>query len=329
MYEVLEKIRAVAVLSRPILIVGERGTGKELVAERLHHLSPRWKADLLKINCAAISETLLESELFGHEIGAFTGATRMRRGCFERAHRGTLFLDELGNTAISVQERLLRIIEYGEFERLGGSHVLSVDVRLVAATNEDLPALATSGKFRQDLLDRLAFDVITLPPLRHREDDVFILAEYFGVNMAKELGMVSFPGFAPEARQQLQEHDWPGNIRELKNTVERTLYRFPDSGKPLTQICIDPFASPYRLSKTGLSEQRHARKDTGTNSPEMENPITRFTWPLDFKKCIRDLEVRMLQEAMAEARFNQRRAAELIGLTYHQLRTRLKKHGLS
>src|SRR5690606_31568160 len=212
-----EHISRVAPLSKPVLIIGERGTGKELVAARLHYLSRRWDQTFLKLNCAAFTESLLESQLFGHEIGAFTGASKQQKGYFERADNGTLFLDELASTSMSVQEKLLRVTEYGEIERLGGSRPLQVNVRLVAATNVDLPQLAADGKFREDLLDRLAFAVITLPPLRERQEDIPVLARHFAINMIKELGREYFPGFSKAAAKALQEYDWPGNIRELKN----------------------------------------------------------------------------------------------------------------
>ncbi len=162
--EVLEQISQIAQLNKPVLIIGERGTGKELVAARLHYLSKRWEQSYLKLNCAALNENLLETELFGYDPGAFTGASKRHEGRFERADNGTLFLDEIANTSGLIQEKLLRVVEYGEFERVGGSRTITTDVRLVAATNEDLPLLASSGQFRADLLDRLAFDVITLPP---------------------------------------------------------------------------------------------------------------------------------------------------------------------
>ena len=214
---VLDQVSRVAPLNRPVLVVGERGSGKELIAERLHFLSERWDSPFLKVNCAALSESLLESELFGHEAGAFTGANRTHKGRFERADQGTLFLDELASTSSAVQEKLLRIIEYGEFERLGADSVRKVNVRVVAATNVDLPELARQKKFRADLLDRLAFDVITLPPLRDREDDVLLLAEHFALSMSVELGRSLFPGFAEAAQKQLLDYAWPGNVRELKN----------------------------------------------------------------------------------------------------------------
>jgi psp operon transcriptional activator len=182
--EVLEQISQIAPLNKPVLVIGERGTGKELIAARLHFLSQRWEQNYVKLNCAALSESLLESELFGYEAGAFTGASKRREGRFEYADQGTLFLDELANTSALVQEKLLRVIEYGEFERVGGTRTVKVDVRLIAATNEDLPTLSEQGEFRADLLDRLAFDVITIPPLRHRQEDIMLLAENFAINMA-------------------------------------------------------------------------------------------------------------------------------------------------
>ena len=186
---------------------------------------------------------MLESELFGHEAGAFTGASKAHTGRFERAHGGTLFLDELATTSPLVQEKILRVIEYGEFERLGGSRTLKTDIRLVAATNEDLPTLAAQGRFREDLLDRLAFDVITLP-LRAREEDIPLLAEAFATRMSAELGWEVFPGFSAAAQGALLRHPWPGNIRELKNVVERSVYRHGDEDGPVDVIVLDPFASP-------------------------------------------------------------------------------------
>ena len=309
--QALDDVSAVAPLDKPVLVVGERGTGKELVAARLHYLSNRWDAEFLKMNCAAISDSLLESELFGHEAGAFTGAARQHQGRFERANGGTLFLDELATTSGLVQEKILRVIEYGEFERLGGSRTLSVDVRLIAATNTDLPGLADAGKFRRDLLDRLAFDVITLPPLRERGDDILLLAEYFAINMATELGREYFPGFADSAVRQLVSHGWPGNLRELKNVVERAVYRTDDDTK-VKEIVLDPFDSPYRPR----------------NEPASPNAAAPPVLPLDLKQAVRDFETERVEAAMARARHNQRKAAELLGLTYHQFRGYLKKHGL-
>ena len=170
--DAVERASRAAPLNRPVLVVGERGTGKELIAERLHRLSTRWDGPLVTINCAALPETLIEAELFGHEAGAFTGATRAREGRFEEADGGTLFLDELGTLSMGAQERLLRAVEYGEVTRIGSSRPVRVDVRIVGATNEHLPNMVEKGRFRADLLDRLCFEVITLPPLRVREGDI-------------------------------------------------------------------------------------------------------------------------------------------------------------
>lgn len=307
----LDQVSQAAPLTRPVLVVGERGSGKELIAERLHFLSARWDSPFLKVNCAALSESLLESELFGHEAGAFTGATRAHRGRFERADQGTLFLDELASTSSSVQEKILRIIEYGEFERLGADSVRKVDVRVVAASNLDLPELARNNKFRADLLDRLAFDVITLPPLREREDDVLILADHFALNMSVELGRDLFPGFTKQAAQELLNYKWPGNVRELKNLVERAVYK-TDPGKPISELVFDPFESPYRPSGE-VSVPSEARQ----------------AFPLDLREHIEQQEREIIESALEAAKFNQRRAATLLGLTYYQLRGLLKKYAIA
>jgi psp operon transcriptional activator len=216
---VLEQVSRAARLSKPVLVVGERGSGKELVAARLHYLSERWNRRFVKFNCAAVNDELLESELFGHVAGAYTGAVKARTGRFELAHRGTLFLDELSSMSLRLQEKLLRVIEYGEFERMGSSEMQKVDARVVAAANADLPMLAATGRFREDLLDRLSFEVITVPPLRERREDILLLAQRFGERMARELGREYFAGFAPAAERQLLDHAWPGNVRELRNVV--------------------------------------------------------------------------------------------------------------
>lgn len=316
---VLEDVSRAAPLDKPVLIVGERGTGKELIAARLHYLSNRWEGQFLKLNCAAISDSLLETELFGHEAGSFTGATRMHQGRFERADGGTLFLDELANTSLLVQEKLLRVIEYGEYERVGGHRTLRCNVRLIAATNEDLPALARAGRFRHDLLDRLAFDVITLPPLRTRESDILLLAEHFAINMANELGRDLFPGFSTRARQALLAYEWPGNVRELKNVVERCVYRSaPDA--VIDDIVFDPFDSPFRPP---------ARADAqGASSTASAAAHSAQEWPVDLKETVQRFETDLIERALERARHNQRRAAELLGLTYDQLRGYLRKYNL-
>ncbi len=335
--QVLEEVSRIAPLEKPVLIVGERGTGKELIAARLHYLSNRWEADYQKVNCAAISETLLESELFGHEAGSFTGASRAHQGRFERANKGTLFLDELATTSMRVQEKLLRVIEYGEFERLGGQKTQRVDVRLVAATNVDLPGLADAGDFRHDLLDRLAFDVVTLPPLRARQEDIELLAQTFAINMATELGREFFPGFTDHARETLNNHTWPGNIRELKNAVERSVYRAVED-EAIDAIILDAFDSPFRpgapvaqvtaISTTDNAETKTA-KDIANGAPAPASPLASpLALPLDLREELKRHEIALIEQGMKEARFNQRKAADLLGLTYHQLRGLLKKYDL-
>lgn len=319
-----EQISRLAPLSKPVLVIGERGTGKELVAARLHYLSKRWDQTFLKINCAAFNENLLESQLFGHESGAFTGATKQQKGYFERADNGTLFLDELANTSMSMQEKLLRVIEYGEIERLGGSRPLQVDVRLVAATNVDLPQLAAEGKFREDLLDRLAFAVITLPPLRERREDIPVLARHFAISMVKELGRDYFPGFTKTAANALLDYDWPGNIRELKNVIERCVYLSEDPDQPIKEINFDPFASPWRP----VTRRRAPLADAGNGSTVADNGDPGLISSLGFKQQVQDYEQRILKEALRQCQFNQRKAAKLLDLTYDQLRGYLRKYEL-
>ncbi len=229
----LEHVSRAAKLAKPVLVIGERGTGKELIASRLHYLSERWEQPLVKVNCAALTESLLETELFGHQAGAFTGATRTHIGRFEQADGGTLVLDELGTIPLRMQEKILRVIEYGEFQRVGGSETLRTNVRIVGATNEHLPRLAELGRFRPDLLDRLAFDVIHIPPLRARPEDIGTLAYHFGVNVTKELRRSFFPGFTSEAKAALLGYAWPGNVRELKNAIERSVYRAEEPEQPI------------------------------------------------------------------------------------------------
>ena len=311
---VLAQVSQLAALDRPVLVVGERGTGKELVAARLTYLSPRWDKPFVKLNCATLAESLLDSELFGHEAGAFTGATRRRLSRFEIADGGTLFLDEIATASLAVQEKILRVIEYGSFERVGGNEVHHVDVRIVAATNADLPALAEGGRFRSDLLDRLAFDVVTVPPLRERAEDIPLLAEHFARGMTRELGREVFRGFSPAALDRLTAYRWPGNVRELKNVVERSLYRSPRPGAPVEEIVFDAFASPHRPVPPAA-----------TPLPSPAEPAASG----NFLARVAGFEHQLLCEALAANHFNQRRTAAALDLTYDQLRHYLKKHGLN
>ena len=310
--EVLEQVSRLAPIDKPVLIIGERGTGKELIANRLHYLSSRWQGPFISLNCAALNENLLDSELFGHEAGAFTGAQKRHPGRFERADGGTLFLDELATAPMLVQEKLLRVIEYGELERVGGSQPLQVNVRLVCATNADLPQMVQEGTFRADLLDRLAFDVVLLPPLRQRQSDIMLMADHFAIQMCRELHLPLFPGFTEHARDVLMNYGWPGNIRELKNVVERSVYRHGSSDTPLDTIILDPF-------RRDVSEKAPA--------PGQENSATSLPGlPLDLRQFQLDQEKSLLEQSLQQAEFNQKRAAERLGLTYHQLRALLKKH---
>jgi psp operon transcriptional activator len=337
--EVLEQISQIAPLSKPVLIIGERGTGKELIAARLHYLSKRWDQNYLKLNCAALNENLLESELFGYDSGAFTGANKRHEGRFERADNGTLFLDEIANTTGLIQEKLLRVVEYGEFERVGGSRTIKTNARLIAATNEDLPSMAASGEFRADLLDRLAFDVITLPPLRERLDDILVLAEHFAINMARELEFELFSGFTAKAKRALLEHHWPGNVRELKNVVERSVYRCNNPHLPVHELVIDPFVSPYRPSKRIKTQDRIIASpvtqtgETKTATPvKVEEKIQPSTQALPFPMSLKDLsqnyEVDLIKSALAHCQYSQKKTADALELTYHQLRGYLKKYNL-
>ncbi len=320
--DMLEQVSEVAPTERPVLVIGERGTGKELIAARLHFLSRRWERAFVKVNCASLSEELLDSELFGHEAGAFTGAVRRHIGRFERADDGTLFLDEIANASMRVQEKILRVIEYGEFERVGGSSTQRVDVRVIGATNLDLPRQVERGRFRADLLDRLAFDVLTLPPLRARPDDIPLLANHFALAMASELGRDSFAGFAPTAMELLNGHGWPGNVRELKNVVERAVHRASSLDAPISAIALDPFESPFRPAAApspATTPESPAAMPAASTVPDR---------PFDLVGQVRDFERQLLAESYEANRFNQRRTADFVGMTYHQLRGYLKKHAL-
>ncbi|MGL6043045.1 MAG: sigma 54-interacting transcriptional regulator, partial [Sandaracinobacteroides sp.] len=291
-------------------------------------LSPRWEEPLVSLNCAALPETLLDAELFGYEAGAFTGAVKARPGRFEEADGGTLFLDEVGMLTAAGQERLLRVVEYGEVTRLGSTRMISVDVRVVAATNEDLPRLAEQGRFRADLLDRLSFEVITLPPLRARREDIRQLADFFGRRIASELGWRQFPGFTPRLLDELESHDWPGNIRELKNAVERSVYRWGEADRPIGTVDLDPFDSPWRPAGAFANPK----------APDLPKPVPTLQAPdggevepksgADFRSAVALYEKVLLEQALSASRHNQRRAAQRLGLSYDQLRHAMKRHNL-
>jgi psp operon transcriptional activator len=327
--DAVERASRAAQTSRPVLVIGERGTGKELIAERLHRLSPRWGEPLVVMNCAALPETLIEAELFGHEAGAFTGATKARAGRFEEADGGTLFLDELATLSMAAQERLLRAVEYGEVTRIGASRPTTVDVRIVAATNEDLPVLAGTGAFRSDLLDRLSFEVVTLPPLRARDGDVPVLAEFFGRRMANELEWKDWPGFDEAAMAALEAHDWPGNVRELRNVVERAVYRWDEPWLPVSGIVFDPFDSPWRPPPRPSPDAHRTepprpavRSAKGDSKPD-------FSAVADLRAAVDAHERAIVAHHLEANKWNQRRTAQALGLSYDQLRHAMKKHAIA
>jgi psp operon transcriptional activator len=312
------RLAQVAPVERPVLLIGERGTGKELAASRLHYLSRRWDGPFVTLNCATLSASLIEAELFGHEKGAFTGAETQRAGRFETADGGTLFLDEIGIIPIPVQEKILRVVEYGAFERVGGSKPIEVDVRIVGATNENLAAMAERNEFKRDLLDRLSFEVLFLPPLRVRSEDIMLLAEHFAARMAFELGYEEVPAFSVRAVGLLKRYPWKGNVRELKNVVERAVYQ--SEGQIIDHIVFDPFVSPYPFEP--LTSETPSPRAEKIDEPETE-PIHHDQ---SFKESIRQYEIRLVRSALERARFNQRKAADLLQLTYDQFRGLLRKH---
>ncbi len=330
--DAVERASRAAPLHRPVLVIGERGTGKELIAERLHHLSTRWAGPLITMNCAALPENLIEAELFGHEAGSFTGAAKTRHGRFEEADGGTLFLDELATLSSPAQDRLLRAVEYGEVTRIGASKPIQVDVRIVAATNENLPQLVERGRFRADLLDRLSFEVVTLPPLRVREGDIPQLAEHFGRRMAVELDWPTWPGFSSRAMGELEAYHWPGNVRELRNVVERAVYRSEDPERPVDVIQFDPFHSPWAPATT--SPPAHQPQPQPQHSAPDSEPghapahVVASADTTDFRSAVAEYERSLLESALARNRFNQRATAAALGLSYDQLRHALKRHKL-
>lgn len=337
-----ERISRAARTDRSVIFIGERGTGKELAAARLHLLSQRWNEPYVTLNCAALAPSLIESELFGHEAGAFTGATRQRRGRFELSDGGSLFLDEVADIPMTAQEAILRVVEYGRFERLGGTETIQVDVRLITATNKDLKALAAAGEFREDLLDRLSFEVITLPPLRDRGEDVLVLAEYFARRMAVELGLEEAPEFSERARRALVDYPWPGNVRELKNVVERMVYRCAgEPGEPcaaIDEIIFDPFESSWRKApnrrgresadgdlRDSAHRPEHIESGANDQGELSKNDDAADLFELPLEEAVVELRVRRMRTALEAARFNQREAAERLGMTYHQFRGYYRK----
>jgi psp operon transcriptional activator len=310
--ELLEQVSDLAKINRPVLILGERGTGKELVAHRLHYLSPRWEEPLVSINCGAFQEELLSSELFGHEKGSFTGAHERKMGRIERAEGGSLFLDELANSNNRFQELMLRVLEQGEYERVGGNTTLSNDVRIIAATNIDAHDLYAEELIRRDLLDRLSFAVLEMPPLKKRKEDIPLLIDHFCSKFVEEMHWARKPEFTAAVVEEAMEYHWPGNIRQLKNTIERSL--FYAKGEDVVKIDWSPFA--------------HAElKKTSETIPDMEKQES-LVFPLNLKKEQEEREIELMQLAFKQAHGNHKVASAHLCLSYHQWRAMLKKHGL-
>ena len=299
MQEMLSVVRRVAPSDATVLIRGESGTGKELIARALHYASPRAARPLVKVNCAALAESLLEAELFGHEKGAFTGAVTARKGRFELADGGSLFLDEIGDLPPHLQVKLLRVLQEREFERVGSSRPVKVDVRLLAATHRNLEALVREGRFRDDLYYRINVVTIQLPPLRERREDVPLLIDHFLRAFADKNGK-SIRGLTREAREALLRYDYPGNVRELENLIERAVVLTRDDVIDLTDL-------PLTL------EAQAAEPESGAG----------------LVAAVEGLERRMIREALAKADGIQTRAAELLGIGERVLRYKLKKYGLS
>ena len=312
------RLSRVAGVDRSVLIIGERGRGKELAVQRIHYLSARWQKNLVAVNCAALPSSLIESELFGYEQGAFTGAVKTRKGRFEEAEGGTLFLDEIGLIPLEVQEKILRVVEYGTYERVGSSVTHECDVRIVGATNADLPELCRQGKFKEDLLDRLSFEVLFLPPLRERGDDIILLASYFASKMAVECRWKELPVLSSSVVDSLMAYPWPGNVRELKNVIERAVYR--SQGPVIEEVDFNPFRNPYMkpAETVPASEDKDEKKDSPSGVENMKLS--------DFALAQQQLDLVFLSRALNEAKGNQKNAAQLLGLTYDQFRGLYRKY---
>jgi two-component system NtrC family response regulator len=301
MAELMNLAGRVAKSSATVLIQGESGTGKEFFARLIHHLSPRAHRPMITVNCAAVPETLIESELFGHEKGSFTGAVQRRIGRFEQADSGTLFLDEIGEVTPSVQVKLLRFIQEGEYERLGGDRALKSDVRVISATNRDLQTLVREGRFREDLFFRLNVILLKVPPLRERKEDVPVLMDHFLARYAKQNGK-PISGVSREAMDRLIKYDYPGNVRELENIVERAVVI---SRTPVIALRDLPFKED-QATVSSLSQEKK-----GT-----------------LRETLEALERRLIRDAMEGAGSNQTQAAARLGLGERMLRYKLKKYGL-
>jgi len=320
---ILQTVSMVAPARATVLLQGESGTGKELLARAIHDQSDRRDRPFIKLNCAALPEGLVESSLFGHEKGAFTGAIRRVEGAFERAHRGTLLLDEISEMRLDLQAKLLRVLQEQEFERVGGTTPIRVDVRIIATTNRDLAAEAAAGNFRQDLYFRLSVIPIMVPPLRERKEDIPVLAYRFAMRTAAEVGR-EFHGISPEAIQLLQSHDWPGNIRELQHAVERAVILSQDpilqpSAFDVQRFGLTPGFTPstFAGARAGSAGGTTAAGAGAAPSPDSGPAVVLKTFN------VADAERVLIQQALEATDNNRTRAAELLGISVRTLRNKL------
>jgi DNA-binding NtrC family response regulator len=304
---ILQTVQTVAPTRATVLLQGESGTGKELLARAVHELSDRSSGPFISINCAALPEALVESTLFGHEKGAFTGAIKQVKGAFERAHRGTLLLDEISEMRQDLQAKLLRVLQEQEFERVGGTTPINVDVRVVATTNRDLALEVRANNFREDLFYRLSVVPIVIPPLRERREDIALLAQQFAVRTAKEMGK-RITGFDPEAMERLQEHDWPGNVRELAHAIERAVILSP--GPSIQAEVLDLNFALRTTARTSKAAPEVGDADGAVALPSLN---------------IAEAEQALIERALEETGNNRTRAAELLGISVRTLRNKLNR----
>ena len=357
----LESIRQVAPTQITVLITGESGTGKEVLAEAIHTLSPRKDHPLLKVNCGAIPEGILESELFGHEKGSFTGASEMRKGYFELAHQGTLFLDEIGEMPLQTQVKLLRVLETREFMRVGGTKMQKVDVRVIAATNRDLETAVQRNEFRKDLFYRLNAVKIEAPPLRYRTEDIRPLSIYFAEEIIKA-NQIPFEGFTDDAFHVMEAYHWPGNIRELRNVIERSIVlgrgKLIDSGQ-ISQYLESPadiYNVPMVINKSTEQSEREliyrALVDIRVALEDLRRLVLQFQTPQlksteiqpsymreirpdiisgqveEIDLSLKNLEKAQIEKALIQFKHNRRKAAKALGLGERTLYRKLKEYGL-
>ena len=319
------QIARVAPLDTWVLITGENGTGKELAARAIHSAGKRADKPLVAVNCAAIPEDLIESELFGHEKGAFTGADSAKIGKFEMAHQGTLFLDEIGDMSLKTQAKILRILQEQRFERVGGNRVIHVDVRVIAATNKNLEAAIAAGEFREDLYYRLRVFPLQVPPLRERGDDILLLADFLSSGLAEDLGLAP-PSFSPKAREQLLAYPWPGNVRELRNFLERMIILYPGKELEVGDLPPEMLCSPTSRPEKNPKADNNAG-DAFIFSPA-DTYFTTDALPDDFKSARSAFEARFLAAKLAEYGGNVSRLAEAVGLERSYLYRKLKTYNI-